>query len=101
MGSEIFLGEDSQRAAPAVEARSLDEVFSLAYEELRRLARSVRRSDPRASLTPTTIVNEAWIKLARTPAVAASSPRRARCGRCWWMPREDGRRRCAAAGRSM
>jgi RNA polymerase sigma factor (TIGR02999 family) len=74
MGSEIFLGEVPQQAAQGLDSRALDEVFSLAYEELRRLARSVRRSDPRASLTPTTIVNEAWIKLARTPAVAASSP---------------------------
>jgi RNA polymerase sigma factor (TIGR02999 family) len=80
MGSENFLGEVSQqRISDSSDGanppqRSLDEVFSLAYEELRRLARSVRRSDPRASLTPTTIVNEAWMKLARTPAVAASSP---------------------------
>jgi RNA polymerase sigma factor (TIGR02999 family) len=54
--------------------KALDEVFSLAYEELRRLARSVRRNDARASMTPTTIVNEAWMKLARTPSVAATSP---------------------------
>jgi len=54
--------------------RELDEVFSLAYEELRRLARNVRRNDPGATVTPTTLVNEAWIKLAKTPNVAAASP---------------------------
>jgi RNA polymerase sigma factor (TIGR02999 family) len=53
---------------------ALDEVYSLAYEELRRLARAVLRSDRAASLTPTTLVNEAWIKLARSPEVANTSP---------------------------
>ncbi len=67
----IFADEATESEAGR---RSLDEVFSLAYEELRRLASSVRRSDPHASLTPTTIVNEAWIKLAKTPSVAATSP---------------------------
>jgi RNA polymerase sigma factor (TIGR02999 family) len=77
MDSEFFLSEASQDSVKGPVGggqRSLDEVFSLAYEELRRLARSVRRSDPKASLTPTAIVNEAWMKLARTPAVAAASP---------------------------
>ncbi len=78
---EVFFGEDlldtdggSADPVDASARRALDDVFSLAYEELRRLARSVRRSDPRASLTPTAIVNEAWMKLARTPSVAATSP---------------------------
>jgi len=53
---------------------ALDEVYSLAYEELRRLARAVLRSDRAASITPTTLVNEAWIKLARSPEVANTSP---------------------------
>jgi len=52
---------------------ALDEVFSLAYEELRRLAASVRRGDPSATLTPTALVNEAWLKLSATPAVAQTS----------------------------
>jgi RNA polymerase sigma factor (TIGR02999 family) len=47
--------------------RALDEAFSSAYEELRRLAGSVRRSDPRASISPTALVNEAWVKLAGSP----------------------------------
>jgi len=52
----------------------LNQLFSLAYEELRRLAASVRRNDPYATATPTTIVNEAWLKLSRTPDVANTSP---------------------------
>lgn len=54
--------------------RALDHLFSVAYEELRRLAASVKRSDPNASLTPSTLVNEAWLKLAGSPHVASTSP---------------------------
>jgi RNA polymerase sigma factor (TIGR02999 family) len=46
---------------------SSDDLFSLAYEELRRLAGSVRRGDPNASINPTALVNEAWLKLAASP----------------------------------
>lgn len=52
---------------------ALDHLFSITYEELRRLASAVRRRDPAATLSPTTLVNEAWLKLARTPAVAQAS----------------------------
>src|SRR5258705_8672836 len=51
------------------ERRVLDAVFSAAYEELRRLAASVRRGDPSATLSPTALVNEAWIKLSAAPSV--------------------------------
>jgi len=51
----------------------LDQLFSSTYEELRRLAASVRRGDPSATLTPTALVNEAWLKLARSPEIAISS----------------------------
>jgi RNA polymerase sigma-70 factor, ECF subfamily len=54
--------------------RVLDHLFSVAYEELRGLAASVKRSDPNASLTPTTLVNEAWLKLANSPELASTSP---------------------------
>ncbi|MGC1636923.1 MAG: ECF-type sigma factor, partial [Candidatus Acidiferrales bacterium] len=48
-------------------------LFSVTYEELRRLASSVRRGDPSATLSPTALVNEAWIKLAKSPDIAATS----------------------------
>jgi RNA polymerase sigma factor (TIGR02999 family) len=54
--------------------RALDHLFSVTYEELRRLASAVRRSDPNSSLTPTTLVNEAWLKLVASPAFASTSP---------------------------
>jgi RNA polymerase sigma factor (TIGR02999 family) len=55
------------------ERSGVDELFSLAYEELRRLAAVVRRGDPSATLTPTALVNEAWLKLASSPPVGAMS----------------------------
>lgn len=53
--------------------RALDQLFSVTYEELRRLASSVRRGDPSATLSPTALVNEAWLKLANSVPVSASS----------------------------
>ena len=55
------------------ERRVLDHLFSVTYEELRRLASSVRRSDPSATLSPTTLVNEAWLKLASSPRFTSTS----------------------------
>lgn len=52
---------------------SLDQLFSVTYEELRRLASSVKRSDPSATLNPTALVNEAWLKLASSPTFATTS----------------------------
>ena len=52
----------------------LDYLFSVTYEELRRLASSVRRGDPNATLSPTTLVNEAWLKLAHSRGVPMTSP---------------------------
>ncbi len=57
----------------ASEQRVFDQAYSLAYEELRRLARAVLRSDRAATLTPTTLVNEAWLKLMHSPHVAETS----------------------------
>ena len=59
-------------ATPA-ERRALDHLFSLTYEELRRLASTVKRGDPNATLSPTTLVHEAWLKLANSPHLADTS----------------------------
>ncbi len=53
---------------------ALDELFSLTYEELRRLASSVKRGDPSNTLSPTALVNEAWMKLAKSPPFEVESP---------------------------
>jgi RNA polymerase sigma factor (TIGR02999 family) len=57
----------------AKERQALDQLFSLAYEELRRLASSVKRGDPSSTLSATALVNEAWLKLAKQPGIAAAS----------------------------
>jgi RNA polymerase sigma factor (TIGR02999 family) len=58
---------------PVIDRQALDALFSVTYEELRRLASSVRRSDRNASLSPTALVNEAWLKLAASPGFKAVS----------------------------
>jgi RNA polymerase sigma factor (TIGR02999 family) len=55
------------------ERRALDDLFSVTYEELRRLASSVKRGDQSVTLTPTALVNEAWLKLANSPRFASTS----------------------------
>jgi RNA polymerase sigma factor (TIGR02999 family) len=62
---------DSDRSRP--EQKALDHLFSLTYEELRRLASTVKRGDGGMTLSPTALVNEAWIKLAKTPGLVAMS----------------------------
>ena len=52
--------------------QAFDDLFSLAYEELRRLASSVHRDDPHASMNPTALVHEAWLKMANSPGLAAT-----------------------------
>ena len=66
--------ENGDMGSAASDRAALDLVFSAAYEELRRLAQLVRRNDPGATLSPTTLVNEAYLRLAATPAVAHTSP---------------------------
>jgi RNA polymerase sigma factor (TIGR02999 family) len=52
---------------------ALDQLFSVTYEELRRLASSVKRGDPSATLSPTALVNEAWLKLSKSPGFTSAS----------------------------
>jgi RNA polymerase sigma factor (TIGR02999 family) len=52
---------------------ALDALFSATYEELRRLAASVRRDDPSATLNPTALVHEAYMKLAASLRVRPES----------------------------
>jgi RNA polymerase sigma factor (TIGR02999 family) len=52
----------------------LDHLFSVTYEELRRLAAVVKSNDPSATLNPTALVHEAWLKLANSPRFACDSP---------------------------
>ena len=45
---------------------TLDQLFSVTYEELRRLASSVRGRDPADTLNATALVNEAYLKLSES-----------------------------------
>jgi RNA polymerase sigma factor (TIGR02999 family) len=63
----------SLETAAAEERFDRDQLFSLAYEELRRLASSVKRGDASATISPTALVNEAWLKLANSPSIAPTS----------------------------
>jgi len=51
----------------------LNDVFSLVYEELRRLASFVRRNDANATINSTALVHEAWLKLKDSPHLAETS----------------------------
>jgi RNA polymerase sigma factor (TIGR02999 family) len=57
----------------ADQRHALDQLFSVTYEELRRLASAVKRSDPSVTLSPTALVNEAWLKLSKSPAFTTAS----------------------------
>lgn len=59
--------------AETEERESFDKLFSLVYEELRGLAANVLRSEQGNHLTPTTLVHEAWLKLAHSPELARTS----------------------------
>src|SRR5580698_4018804 len=71
MGHPNFHGFEEwdvgQPAKTPEERKQLDYLFSLTYEELRRLAATVRRGDPSMTLNTTALVNEAWLKLAASP----------------------------------
>jgi len=75
-GDDPLLPQHSGLTPPdaAQDRNALDDLFSLAYEELRRLASTVKRGDPSNTLNPTALVNEAWLKLAKSPTLRAESP---------------------------
>jgi len=51
---------------PPLPRARVDELFSATYEELRRLAATVRGDDPAATLNPTALVAEAYLRLGRS-----------------------------------
>lgn len=59
---------------PGAQQQPLDDVFSLVYEELRRIASLVRRNEAKATINSTALVHEAWLKLKDSPALASKSP---------------------------
>jgi RNA polymerase sigma factor (TIGR02999 family) len=55
------------------ERRAIDDLFSLAYEELRRVAKTFRKDAAGAAINSTGLVHEAWLKLKDSPKVASVS----------------------------
>ena len=53
--------------------KKLDEWFSIAYSELRKLASMVKSNDANASLSTSTLVHSAWIKLAASSGAGPES----------------------------
>lgn len=66
-------GTDPTAFLPVRDSRALNELFSLTYEELRRLASTVKRGDPSSTLNPTALVNETWLKLMKSPGIPSVS----------------------------
>ncbi|HTT60913.1 MAG TPA: ECF-type sigma factor [Bryobacteraceae bacterium] len=52
---------------------ALNELFSVVYEELRRIASYVRKNDANATISSTALVHESWLKLRRSPSFAVES----------------------------
>jgi RNA polymerase sigma factor (TIGR02999 family) len=65
--------EDAEVGPFAGDRGALDRLFIATYDELRRLAAVVRQGDPSATLTPTALVHEAWLKLAASHGMAPTS----------------------------
>jgi RNA polymerase sigma factor (TIGR02999 family) len=59
--------------ASAGSKQALDDLFSLVYEELRRLASMVRRNEANATISSTALLHEAWIRLRDSPPLASTS----------------------------
>jgi RNA polymerase sigma factor (TIGR02999 family) len=64
--------ESSAPGAPD-NSPGLDRLFTVAYEELKRIAASVSRDDRAMTLSPTALVNEAWVKLSQSPTLQFES----------------------------
>lgn len=52
---------------------TLDDLFSLIYEELRRLASFARRAEAHVTISTTGLVHEAWMKLKDSPELGSKS----------------------------
>src|SRR5882724_2001398 len=72
-GAKTVIATQNSENLPGLDRAELDYLFSVTYEELRRLAASVRKGDPAATLNPTALVHEAWLKLAGSPRFGSTS----------------------------
>ena len=66
--------DDEAGSRPEERRAALDDLVSLVYEELRRLASFVRKNEASSTLNSTALVHEAWLKLKDSPQLSATSP---------------------------
>ncbi len=66
LGDARIAGEDQREI--------VDELFSVTYAELRRIAAALKHRDSKATVSSTALVNEAWLKLANSPKLGVKSP---------------------------
>jgi len=57
---------DNERPVDREHKQALDDLFSIAYEELRRIAASVPHSGPNVNVSTSTLIHEAWLKLVNS-----------------------------------
>src|ERR1039457_5470268 len=69
--TQLALGKEPHSSAKPRQV--LDDWFGVMYKELRSLAASVKRADANATISTSTLVHEAWIKLANSPGLAPES----------------------------
>lgn len=50
-------------------SRPVDDLYTLAYDELRRRASAVRRGDPFATISTRTLVHETWLKFSKSTTI--------------------------------
>ena len=72
-GDKNVMPLENNGVVPGLDRAQLNYLFSVSYEELRRLAATVKSTDPAATLNPTALVHEAWVKMASSPPFAATS----------------------------
>jgi RNA polymerase sigma factor (TIGR02999 family) len=72
-GAKTVIADQNTVLVPGLDRGELDYLFSVTYEELRRLAASVKSCDPGATMNPTSLVHQAWLKLASSPAFVSTS----------------------------
>jgi RNA polymerase sigma factor (TIGR02999 family) len=71
--ADFFLNGPLDRQVSGDEKRALDDLFSLVYEELRRLASMVRRNEANATISSTALLHEAWMRLRDSPPISTTS----------------------------
>lgn len=64
---------DHVRNFDGEQRQALDNLFSIAYEELRRIAASVPHSGPNVNISTSTLIHEAWLKLVNSSKLEVNS----------------------------